>query len=212
MNWPTDEVRARAGCVVPSWRRPIVQLLDNGPAPTILPVHPLVPPSEAEVAVFDLLPVVLTLAVGTVALFLFFTRRKAAELQRERDDLQARNEELRSQYAPIMDMDAAVAAAKSELEKTRADQHASEKTWADKRAKLSTEYDDGLTRYEALRKEIGLLEENLEDISYGLYQPHYSFDSSEQYKANLDELRARQKLMVREGLAAKCKMQWQGTG
>jgi len=49
--------------------------------------------------------------------------------------------------------------------------------------------------------------------SFGLYCPHYHFDTSEQYKARLDEIRGKQRTMVKEGRAAVCfqEITWDGS-
>ncbi|MFQ5792597.1 MAG: DUF4041 domain-containing protein, partial [Acidobacteriota bacterium] len=64
------------------------------------------------------------------------------------------------------------------------------------------------TTYEALTREISLLEENLEDISFGLYRPHFSFQTSEEYKRQLETLRDRERRLIRDGRAALCSAQW----
>ena len=43
--------------------------------------------------------------------------------------------------------------------------------------------------YNDLTKQVSLLEENLEDMSFGLYKPHFSFETSEEYKTALESLR-----------------------
>lgn len=62
--------------------------------------------------------------------------------------------------------------------------------------------------YDGLRLEISMLEENLEDVSYGLYKPHYDYDSSESYTQELERIRAEQKLAIREKVAATCSEVW----
>ncbi len=59
-----------------------------------------------------------------------------------------------------------------------------------------------------LIREISLFEENNEIISYGLYQPHFDFDTSEKYKAALLAVREQEKALVREEQAAGSTMTW----
>lgn len=54
-----------------------------------------------------------------------------------------------------------------------------------------------------LAQELSLLEENLEDISFGIYKPHFHFDTPEQYKRQLERVCEQQKAMVRSGEAAR---------
>jgi hypothetical protein len=55
---------------------------------------------------------------------------------------------------------------------------------------------------------VASLEENLEDISYGLYKPHFTFESSQRYKAAITEVKNRQKQMIRAETAATCSTTW----
>jgi hypothetical protein len=73
---------------------------------------------------------------------------------------------------------------------------------------LSSEYQQGLATLNRLRAEVASLEENLEDISYGLYKPHFTFETSERYKAAISQVKDRQKQMVRAGAAAACTTTW----
>ncbi len=73
---------------------------------------------------------------------------------------------------------------------------------------LADRYNGSRTLYDRLQAEVALLEENLESISYGLYRPHYTFDTSAQYKAELGRVYERKKEMVRSGAAASTPVSW----
>lgn len=77
-----------------------------------------------------------------------------------------------------------------------------------KRFELRTEYDRAHSTYETLKREISLLEENLEDISFGLYKPHFSFQTSDEYRAKLEALRDEERQLIRSGCAATCSVKW----
>src|SRR5581483_1119264 len=51
-------------------------------------------------------------------------------------------------------------------------------------------------------------EENLEDISFGLYKPHFDFQTSEEYKTALEALREKEKQFLHEGKAAISGVKW----
>jgi hypothetical protein len=131
-----------------------------------------------------------------VACFLLFRRYRA----------------LRVRYSPIIDMDAAVRQASAELERMRAQAAAELDEHNRQRSLLSQEYAQARTTYDRLRSELALLEENLEDISVGLYKPHYRYDSSDQYRAALDDIREKEKRLVRSGGAAIAHTQWHVQG
>jgi Domain of unknown function (DUF4041)/Meiotically up-regulated gene 113 len=77
------------------------------------------------------------------------------------------------------------------------------------RNKVSQSYKDALVIYDALKAEVASLEEHLEDISYGLYNPHFTFATSAEYKIALETLRNKQRECIRKDNAAHCPIQWQ---
>ena len=76
----------------------------------------------------------------------------------------------------------------------------------------NTHYEEKLNLYERLRNEIASLEESIELESYGLYKPHYNFDTSEQYKEKLNETYERQKDLIKSKQAAVCDTEWSVSG
>ena len=77
-----------------------------------------------------------------------------------------------------------------------------------KRDELAAQYQPALAQYNALKGEVSLLEENLEDISFGLYKPHFSFQASEEYKANLTSIRDQIRGQLKNNAAAICDLKW----
>src|SRR6266404_6709475 len=80
---------------------------------------------------------------------------------------------------------AELAAAQRKLEQAKQDQREFERENQQRRSKFIQESEQAASKREELKKEISLLEENLEDISFGLYKPHFNFQTSEEYKAAL---------------------------
>jgi hypothetical protein len=126
---------------------------------------------------------------------------------------------LRNRYAIIIDAEAAIANAKAELERTQRTQAAQNATHEaasrklqaedqERRAALNREYEQALATYKDLKHEISLLEEHAEDISYGLYKPHFNFQTPEDYKTALSELRERERVLIRENRAAVGHIHW----
>ncbi|HEY3806312.1 MAG TPA: DUF4041 domain-containing protein [Kofleriaceae bacterium] len=62
--------------------------------------------------------------------------------------------------------------------------------------------------YEHLADELRQVEGSLEDISFGVYKPHYRFDTPEQFKKEMDRVYDRQKELVRAGKAASFAVSW----
>jgi hypothetical protein len=82
-----------------------------------------------------------------------------------------------------------------------------EETAARMRA-LTAEYEEGHAVFVRLKRELALLQDENEDISFGLYKPSFSFDTPERYKDALDEVWQQQKELVRADQATACPHEW----
>ena len=116
--------------------------------------------------------------------------------------------DLRSRYSRITDVEAELVVARRGLEQTRQERREFQSENEKQRLKLGQEYEEGLAKYKELKTELSLLEENLEDISFGLYKPHFTFQTSDEYKAVLEKLRDEERQMIRSGQAAVCPIRW----
>ena len=105
---------------------------------------------------------------------------------------------LRARYANIIDAEAAVAVAKRDLERLQLEQQAFTAQDQQRRA----EYGQALASYKALKNELALVEEGLNDVSFGLYKPHFDFQTPEEFKTNLISLRERERAVIHDGKAA----------
>jgi len=76
------------------------------------------------------------------------------------------------------------------------------------RAALSFEYQAALCRYQELQKELAIGEDSLEDLSFGVYKPHFTFQTPEEYKSKIEQLRDQQREVIRKGDAAQCPTAW----
>lgn len=117
-------------------------------------------------------------------------------------------DDLRSKYSRVIDMEL-------ELEGLRAalcqQNELNEQERSDKQAELldlSAQYDQAKAIYDRLQAEVSLLEENLEDLSFGLYRPHYGYATSDEYRTQLELVREKKKRMNRDGMSAVCSVEW----
>ncbi len=149
-----------------------------------------------------------TAAFAFVVLLILRQRRDHTKLSQEYEKVRTEARDLRTRYSTIIDLEAELTAVKNKLDQTKRDQQQFDSENEQRRAKLNQEYEQALATYNALKKEISLLEENLEDISFGLYRPHFSFQTSAEYKAALDDLCNRERELVRAGRAAVCPTTW----
>jgi hypothetical protein len=126
---------------------------------------------------------------------------------------------LRRRYASIIDVDAEVHARREALER---EVFAREAQWKAEATARNTELNQMSSRlsalqgayasaksvYDRLGKEVALLEENLEDLSVGLYKPHFAYDSPDKYRAELERIRDLQKVAVRGERAVAYGQDW----
>lgn len=149
--------------------------------------------------------------------------------------------ELRTRYAAVIDIENALSVSRRALEESRqahqaaeqehrstldsqtrsaADQlerlHREHQQFLDedqrRRNSLNQEYQRALATHASLKREVALVEENLEDISFGLYKPHFGFGTPEQYKTALSALRERERELIANGGAATCPVTWNVSG
>jgi len=106
-----------------------------------------------------------------------------------------------NKYKNIIDID-------SEVSKRKADLNILVSKYSD----INQDYLKHKAIYENLRKEVSLLEENLENISYGLYKPHYDYKTSTEFKQKLEEIIDRQKQAIRNETATYCHLKWKVIG
>jgi len=111
-------------------------------------------------------------------------------------------------YAAIIDLDAAIDAAKRTLEKGNQEVRDGEERQTKRREQLESDYKRALAKYEELQHEVSLLEENLDTMSFGLYKPHFTFQTSEEYKDALVALRGKMKDLTKNGGAVTCPTEW----
>jgi len=119
---------------------------------------------------------------------------------------------LQNRFKDVIDIDKEkakvenqLAIKKKELAKLESDFKKSFKT-------LSEDYKSKRAIYEKLLKEISILEEDLDFISYGVYKPHFDFDTSEKYKEKITEIRQQQKALIKNKTAAMCPVNWEVSG
>ena len=77
-----------------------------------------------------------------------------------------------------------------------------------RRDTLSSESTTATAAKELLQKEVSVLEENLEDISFGIYKPHFQYDTPDGYKVALESVIDKQRQLVRTGNAARFAVEW----
>lgn len=123
-----------------------------------------------------------------------------------------RHSRLRRRYGAIVDIDAAVEKSRTELEHFTAEHERLTEARTKELGALDAEYRKAKSIYDTLKHDVTLLEENLEDISFGFYKPHFDYQTSDEYKTAITKVREQQKAMFRGGRAGQCDVEWTVSG
>lgn len=75
-------------------------------------------------------------------------------------------------------------------------------------SKLNSDYQIALQTYTKLRKEVSVFESKLDLIEFGIYEPVYDFEKSDEYREEQNRIIELQKIMISEDNAAICNTKW----
>lgn len=142
--------------------------------------------------------IVLVILTSIIAIaFLFLLLKKQNEIKK-----------LNIKFRDIIDIEQEVVSRNKEVQNLNENLDKLKKDFENQNNQLSQDFLAKRNIYESLLKEVSILEENLEDISYGLYKPHYDYETSEDYKKKLDEIYNRQKQIIKDEKATYCSTEW----
>lgn len=164
------------------------------------------------------------------ALILFAMWRGHVKSKRKLADEQARRAALEKRFSVIVDADAeavritraAISEAQETTDKARIAAEARETQSHALVARLSTDaaaldaslsdlrrsYAEKKAIFDRLAGEVAIFDERLAFAEMGVYEPHFDFDTSEDFKDAINRVRDRQKAMVSDKTAVVCPMQW----
>jgi Domain of unknown function (DUF4041)/Meiotically up-regulated gene 113 len=74
--------------------------------------------------------------------------------------------------------------------------------------KLNADYKIALETYTKLRKEVSIFESKLDLIEFGIYEPVYDFEKSDDYRVEQNRIIELQKSMISGDVAAICNTKW----
>ncbi|RID89696.1 DUF4041 domain-containing protein [Gemmobacter lutimaris] len=122
----------------------------------------------------------------------------AAAIHREEvAKLAAEHEATKAKYSAIISEEAEVARLQSIASALTSDIDALRKSYAEKRA-----------HFDRLESQVAIYDERLAFAELGIYEPHFDFTDSEEFKAKIVEVRDRQKAMISAKQAALCPTEW----
>jgi hypothetical protein len=109
--------------------------------------------------------------------------------------------ELETKYKPILDVEEAAARLNAEA-----------RTQENRIAQLRSAYMEKKAVYDRLLKEVAIFDEKLSFAEMGVYEPHFEFTDSEEYKSAILRVREGQKSMVSAATAVICTTKWSVDG
>ena len=81
-----------------------------------------------------------------------------------------------TKYSPLIDLERESKRLQENIAKIERDKT----SILDQYEQLKEQYQNAFATYEELKKKISVFEDDLEMAEYGVYQPHFSFDTSEE--------------------------------
>lgn len=100
-------------------------------------------------------------------------------------------------YAPVIEIDKEIELKNTQLIKENLELK-----------ELGDKYQNSLETYKKLRKEVGLYESKLDLIEFGVYEPVYNFEHSDDYRDEQKRMIQLQKEMIKDETAAICATNW----
>ncbi|BCH22578.1 chromosome segregation ATPase [Mesorhizobium sp. L-8-3] len=115
----------------------------------------------------------------------------------QKNELAAKVEHMERRFQPVLDLDAECDALKERIAH-----------WTSEIEQLRASYNEKKAIYDRLLKEVSVFDEKLAFAAMGVYEPHFDFTDSEEYKRNIAASREAQKVMVSAKTAVICTKSW----
>lgn len=113
-----------------------------------------------------------------------------------------------NKYKPITDVEQETVLKRQELESLIGSKKTEIEKAEEEFRKLNQDYQESLEIYKKLRKEVSLFENKLDLVEFGIYEPVYDFDKSDDYREEQNKIIQRQKDMISADKAAFCATSW----
>lgn len=135
-----------------------------------------------------------------MALFDFLKKKELQEINELRSQL--------TRYQAIIDIEEEVKTQRKSLEQIIDTKSEEIKNLDNDLNKLNSDYKNSLETYTKLRKEVSVFESKLDLIEFGVYEPVYDFEKSEDYRNEQNKILNQQKEMLLDDKAAICNTNW----
>jgi len=135
-----------------------------------------------------------------MGLFDFLKKKEFEEIKQLKSQL--------DKYKPITDIEAEVESQKKSLDQIISSKNTDIKNIETEFNTLNSNYQSALETYKTLRKEVSIFESKLDLIEFGIYEPVYDFEKSDDYREEQNKIIQIQKEMISVDTAAICNANW----
>ena len=127
--------------------------------------------------------------------------------KKELDEIKQLQSQL-ERYKLISDIESEAERLKKILDQTIAEKNQEITKLESSLTSLNADYQSALEVYKNLRKEVSVFENKLDLIEFGIYEPIYDFEKSDDYREEQNKIIQRQKEMIANDTAAMCLTSW----
>ena len=135
-----------------------------------------------------------------MGLFDFLKKKEFEEIKQLKSQLEI--------YKTITDIEAEVESQKKSLDQIISSKNTDIKNIETEFNTLNSNYQSALETYKNLRKEVSVFESKLDLIEFGIYEPVYDFEKSDDYREEQNKIIQIQKEMITADTAAICNTNW----
>lgn len=135
-----------------------------------------------------------------MGIFDFLKKKEFDEIKKLKSQLE--------RYKPIIDIEGEVESQIKSLEQVISSKNTDIKNIETEFNTLNSNYQSALEIYKNLRKEVSVFESKLDLIEFGIYEPVYDFEKSDDYREEQNKIILIQKEMISADTAAICNTNW----
>lgn len=135
-----------------------------------------------------------------MGLFDFLKKKEFEEINQLKSQL--------DKYKSIIDIEAEIENQKKNLDQIISSKNTDIKNIETEFNTLNSNYQSALETYKNLRKEVSVFESKLDLIEFGIYEPVYDFEKSDDYREEQSKIIQIQKEMITADTAAICNANW----
>lgn len=134
------------------------------------------------------------------------------ELNKNLASVTKEKENLENRFRDVIDLEAHIAQINGEFERHQQNRQKHLHELEERRQAAEKNIVESEARIVQLHTDLKALDEEANLQSYGVYEPRYDFATSELYQARLEEIRSRQKEMIKSETAASSSANWTVNG